>query len=199
MVSLIIELHVTYIGKVRPSLHITSLKSSLTFTIPGVSFSPGLSTVNLFVDSLLPILFFTLISKSFSIQYFRPTTAAMMDLKRAPEIINGQRKYHHSDGFQKSIPSLMFSFWEERFQQLLNLIFKVIPCWFATKTENFTMSRLNPLQPGTCRRTVSLETVLGHHEIQENKLRGKREAYKRRNDLYVKAMYGNPSEKEEVK
>ncbi|XP_020606817.1 uncharacterized protein LOC110045557 [Orbicella faveolata] len=61
------------------------------------------------------------------------------------------------------------------------------------------MSRLNPLQPGTCRRTVSLETVLGHHEIQEHKLRGKREAYKRRNDLYVKAMYGNPLEKEEVK
>jgi len=46
---------------------------------------------------------------------------------------------------------------------------------------------------------VSLETVLGHHEIQEHKLRGKREAYKRRNDLYVKAMYGNPLEKEEVK
>ena len=31
-----------------------------------------------------------------------------------------QRKYHHSDGFQKSIPSRMFSFWEEIFWQLLN-------------------------------------------------------------------------------
>jgi len=61
------------------------------------------------------------------------------------------------------------------------------------------MSSLNPLQPGTCKRTASLETVQGHHEIDQLKLRGKREAYKRRNDLYIKAMYGSPSEKEKVK
>ncbi|KAL9959672.1 hypothetical protein ACROYT_G033015 [Oculina patagonica] len=61
------------------------------------------------------------------------------------------------------------------------------------------MSRLNPLQPTTCKRTVSHETVLGHHEIQESFLRGKREVYKRRNERYVKAMYGNPLEKEQVK
>lgn len=61
------------------------------------------------------------------------------------------------------------------------------------------MSRLNPLQPGTCRRTVSLETVQRHHDIEEQKLRGKREIYRKRNEMYVKSMYGNPSEKEEVK
>ncbi|KAJ7379371.1 hypothetical protein OS493_016607 [Desmophyllum pertusum] len=33
----------------------------------------------------------------------------------------------------------------------------------------------------------------------DRKLHGKREAYKRRNDMYVKAMYGNTLEKEEVR
>lgn len=61
------------------------------------------------------------------------------------------------------------------------------------------MSRKNPLQPDECKRTSSLETVLPHHEIQDRKLHGKREAYKRRNDMYVKAMYGNTLEKEEVR
>ena len=44
-----------------------------------------------------------------------------------------------------------------------------------------------------------METVSRHHEIQERKLQGKREAYKRRNDAYVKAMYGSQQEKEEVR
>ena len=61
------------------------------------------------------------------------------------------------------------------------------------------MSSSNPLRPIECKRTVSLETVTCHHEIQERKLQGKREAYKRRNEMYVKAMYGSPQEKEEVK
>ena len=61
------------------------------------------------------------------------------------------------------------------------------------------MSRKNPLRPADCKRTVSMETVSTHHEIQERRLQGKREAYQRRNDMYVKAMYGSPQEKEEVK
>lgn len=79
------------------------------------------------------------------------------------------------------------------------IIFYSYPLLIWKKNLNPAMSRLNPLQPATCKRTVSHETVLGHHEIQESFLRGKREAYKRRNDLYVKAMYGNPKEKEKVK
>lgn len=61
------------------------------------------------------------------------------------------------------------------------------------------MSSLNPLRPLECKRTVSLETVSQHHEIQERKLQGKREAYRKRSEMYVKAMYGSPQEKEEVK
>lgn len=61
------------------------------------------------------------------------------------------------------------------------------------------MTDLNPLWPRECQRSVSLETVSRHHEIEERKMQGKREAYRRRNDMYVKAMYGGPKEKEEVK
>lgn len=62
------------------------------------------------------------------------------------------------------------------------------------------MSNSNPLRTDACmKRTVSMETVLRHHEIQERKLQGKREAYKRRNDTYVKAMCGSPQDKEEVR
>lgn len=61
------------------------------------------------------------------------------------------------------------------------------------------MSSSNPLKPLECKRTVSLETGICHHEIQERKLQGKREAYKRRNEMYLKAVYGSPQEKEEVK
>lgn len=61
------------------------------------------------------------------------------------------------------------------------------------------MSQINPLKSNYCRRTASLETVTPHHKIAERKLDGKREAYRARNDLYVKAMYGNPQEKEEVR
>ena len=62
------------------------------------------------------------------------------------------------------------------------------------------MSNSNPRRTDACiKRTVSMETVSRHHEIQERKLQGKREAHKRRSDTYVKAMYGSPQEKEEVR
>ncbi|XP_074609975.1 uncharacterized protein LOC141864136 [Acropora palmata] len=61
------------------------------------------------------------------------------------------------------------------------------------------MTELNPLRPRDSKRSVSLETVSFHHEIEQRKMQGKREAYKRRNEMYVKAMYGNTKEKEEVK
>lgn len=61
------------------------------------------------------------------------------------------------------------------------------------------MSRLNPLKPEACRRTVSLETVQQHHDIHEHKLHGKREIYRNRNETYARSMYGNPVEKERVK
>ena len=61
------------------------------------------------------------------------------------------------------------------------------------------MSRLNPLKPVGCRRTVSLETIQSNHEIQESKIRGKREAYNRKNEAYIKSLYGNQREKEEVR
>ena len=44
----------------------------------------------------------------------------MMDLQCAPEINLGQRKYHHSDGFQKSIPSTnVFVFGKKYFGNFL--------------------------------------------------------------------------------
>ena len=58
---------------------------------------------------------------------------------------------------------------------------------------------INPLKPAESKRTVCLETVTPHYDIERNKLEGKREAYRRRNEEYVKTMYGNPNEKEEVR
>ena len=61
------------------------------------------------------------------------------------------------------------------------------------------MSQINPLQPYEAKRTVCLETVNPHHDIEKLKIDAKREVYRLRNQGYVKAMYGNPSEKEEVR
>ena len=61
------------------------------------------------------------------------------------------------------------------------------------------MSNSNPLRPTGCKRTVSLETVVRHHDIQERRWQGKRGTYRRRNETYVKAIYGSPEEKEQVK
>ncbi|EDO30462.1 predicted protein [Nematostella vectensis] len=61
------------------------------------------------------------------------------------------------------------------------------------------MSKANPLRPGEGKRTVSLETVASQQQVEEHKLRGKREAYMKRHELYVKSMYGNVIEKEQVR
>ena len=61
------------------------------------------------------------------------------------------------------------------------------------------MSNNNPLQPPDGRRTVTLETKDLNHDNEQVKLTHKREVYRRRNDQYVKAMYGDTIEKEEVR
>ena len=47
--------------------------------------------------------------------------------------------------------------------------------------------------------TSSVETATPNQKSAERILEGKREVYRKRNDAYVKAMYGNPVEKEEVR
>ena len=63
----------------------------------------------------------------------------------------------------------------------------------------FLMSKINPLKPVDSKRTVSLETIAPHHVIEKHKLESKREVYRRRNEAYIKTMYGSPFEKEEVR
>lgn len=61
------------------------------------------------------------------------------------------------------------------------------------------MSNNRPLQPTDGRRTFTLESKGSHHENDQVKLMNKREIYRRRNEQYVKAMYGDPTAKEEVR
>lgn len=61
------------------------------------------------------------------------------------------------------------------------------------------MDANNPLQPPEGKRTFSLETKGPHYDNESTKLRNKREIYRRRNDQYVKAMYGDPIQKEQVR
>lgn len=61
------------------------------------------------------------------------------------------------------------------------------------------MNTNNPLQPPEGKRTFALETKEPHYDNELVKLANKREIYRRRNEKYVKAMYGDPAGKEEVR
>jgi hypothetical protein len=61
------------------------------------------------------------------------------------------------------------------------------------------MSDINPLQPSEGKKTVTSETKDTRHDQEQVKLMGKREAHRRKHEVYVKAMYGSSEEREELR
>lgn len=61
------------------------------------------------------------------------------------------------------------------------------------------MSNTNNLKTSEVKKTASSETSKNHLDEEQVKLINKREAHRKRNDSYVRVVYGNSTEREEVR